>query len=308
MNNLYYNLNPFMNSIKERLAAAYEAKSNDIKTFIWKGPKEELNGQKFQDEIKLIDATDEQLIDFYNHCMSMLYNEDPVNPGRYTLIKMLQDDRDRCNTELYLRYLENVYLPSDDRARYQRFMYLQDMKKFLGQNSEGLPQNQWSSTPITTIIDNVPDEFRNLNIAMVLEGLGDKLSRPHRKPLTLNFLVKMGLWFTPQEMKALTERTEDGRYRDRLDVVKERLDLKKITKLRVDPRGLSYAEFRAMLNLKNKKFSELTTEQLLVLRNKVLFRLEDEASFHADMWLEKIRELRLVAESRGWSFDNDSEQ
>lgn len=294
-----------MNSIKERLAAAYEAKSNDIKTFIWKGPKEELNGQKFQDEIKLIDATDEQLTDFYNHCMSMLYNEDISNPGRYTLIKILQEDRDKCNTELYLRYLDNVYLPSEDRARYQRFMYLQDMKKFLGQNTEGLPQNTWMTTPITTIVDGIPDEFKNISIQMVLDGLKDQLGRVYRKPLTLNFLVKMGLWFTPQEMKDLTERDDAGHYRDRLDVVKERLDLKKITKLRVDPKGLSYAEFRAMLNLKNKKFSELTTEQLLVLRNKVLFRLEDEASFHADMWIEKIRQLKLVAESRGWSFDND---
>lgn len=292
-----------MSILKDRLTAAYEAKSNDVNTFIWKGPKEELNGQKFQDEIRLVDATDMQLVDFYNHCQSMLYNQDPNNPGRYTLIDIIQQDRMKCNTELYLRWLENTYQPSDDRARYLRFKYLEDMKAFLGRNIEGIPQNTWGDTSIATINPNVPDEFNNLSIQMVIDGLMDELGKQFRKPLTLNFLVKMGLWFTPSEMKDLSEKDESGHYRDRLEVVKERLDLKKTTKLRVDPRGLSYAEFRAMLNLKNKKFSELTTEQLVVLRNKVLFRLEEEASFHASMWINKLRELELTAQSRGWSFN-----
>ena len=42
----------------------------------------------------------------------------------------------------------------------------------------------------------------------------------------------------------------------------------------------SINELRAMVNLKPKKYSELTTDQLTVLRNKVLFKLENEVMFH----------------------------
>lgn len=297
-----------MNILKERLTAATEAKTNDIKTFVWKGPKEELNGQKFQDEIRLIDASDMQLCEFYKHCESMLYNQDPLNPGRITLIQMLQDDREKCNAELYLRWIENSYLHSDDRARYQRFQFLQDIKKYLGRNSATIPQSMWNDTPISAIIENVPDEFANLSINMVINGCMDYLGVIHKKPLTLNFLVKLGLWFTSDEMKNLSERDEkSGKYRSRLDVIKERLNLKNNVNLHVDPTGLSYGEFRAMVGIRSKKFSELTTDQLVVLRSKVLFRLEEECSKHADAWIERMRQLELTANSRGWSFNESAE-
>ena len=54
-----------------------------------------------------------------------------------------------------------------------------------------------------------------------------------------------------------------------------------------------------MVNLKPKKYSELTTDQLTVLRNKVLFKLENEVMFHIEQWEERMRQLKLVAESKG---------
>ena len=54
-----------------------------------------------------------------------------------------------------------------------------------------------------------------------------------------------------------------------------------------------------MVNLKPKKYSELTTDQLTVLRNKVLFKLENEVMFHIEQWEERMRQLRMVAESKG---------
>ena len=54
-----------------------------------------------------------------------------------------------------------------------------------------------------------------------------------------------------------------------------------------------------MLNLRAKKYSELTTDQLVTLRNKVLFRLEQEVNYHITSWEERIRQIKMVAESKG---------
>lgn len=294
-----------MTSLRDKYAAALEAKSNDINSFVWKGPKEEIGGQKIQREIRLVDASNEQLVEFFKHCMSMLYSKDPVNPGRFTLIEMIQEDREKCNTELYLRFLENNYLSDPSRARYLRFQYLQDMRKWLSRNTGEIPPSKYYDTPIGNIIDNVPEEFNRLSIGMVMDGCLDKLDRVHKKPITLNFILNLGVWFEPSEMKDLTERDADsGKIRDRLEVAKERLGLRNGVKLKIDPKGLNYAELRQMLKLKNSRFSDLTTDQLVVLRNKVLFRLEDEAATHAELWLEQIRRLTLVADSRGISLTN----
>ena len=74
--------------IKEKLEEAMSIKDNDVNSFVWKFAKNK--STNVQEEIALVDATDEQLQTFYNHCMSMLYSEDKVNPGRYVLLEMLK--------------------------------------------------------------------------------------------------------------------------------------------------------------------------------------------------------------------------
>jgi AAA+ superfamily predicted ATPase len=54
-----------------------------------------------------------------------------------------------------------------------------------------------------------------------------------------------------------------------------------------------------MVKLKSKKYSELTTDQLTLLRNKILFRLEDEVEFHISQWEERIEQIKKVAQVRG---------
>ena len=79
-----------MTIIRERLEEAIASKKADIKSFVWKGEKKEVNGVLTQEEVRLIDADENQLKKFYNHCMSMLYNEDKQNPGRYLLLNIIQ--------------------------------------------------------------------------------------------------------------------------------------------------------------------------------------------------------------------------
>ena len=115
-----------MTVMKDKLIKAVADKKNDINLFVWKFPKK---ADKTQEEIKLVEATPEQLISFYKHCQSMLYSDDKVNPGRYTLLNLINEQRRKCNVELYLRQLEDGSLCRDGQP-YPRYLYFQDIEQF----------------------------------------------------------------------------------------------------------------------------------------------------------------------------------
>lgn len=287
-----------------------EAQNDSVESYVWKGPKEIVDGEKVQEEIRLMDATEAQLNRFYKHCKSMLYSEDKNNPGRFPLLQIIKAQREKCNAELFLRFLENSYTPdgyeNKNRSKISRFTYLQSIRECLANNKEALPNSMWKTTPIIVITSGVPEEFETLSIDTVLSACLDALGVFDRKHITLNFLAKFGVWFTQQEMKDLTEYTKDGEIRNRIDVIKERLNIKPSIKLHIDSKSpLNYTELRSMLNLRTKKYSDLTTDQLLVLRNKILFKLEDEVMFHISQWEDRIRMLLKVARAKGIILDEN---
>lgn len=312
-----------MTVIGEKLSKALKEKEEDINNFIWKGPRKIVNGERMQTVIKLVDATPEQLKQFYNHCDSMLNNEDRYNPGRLVLLNIIKEQRNKCNAELFLRYLEDGNPERNGRPRYPRFNYLQDVRNFLDTNKEHFPRECYKTTPISAITDGIPEEFAELSIDIVLDACLDSLGEFSRKHMTLNFICKLGIWFTSKEMKDLTEKDKDGNERDKIDVVIERLGLKnvynpkvlnddsfkakhkgeRLTVLRINPKGLSYSEFRAMTSLRSKKYSDMTTEQLTVLRDKVLFKLEDEVKFHVNSWMTRMHQIEEVANEKGYNLD-----
>lgn len=285
-------------TVKEKLEEALAAKDNNIKSFIWKGAKEEFGGEKVQSEYRLVDCTEEQLRSFYQHCKSMLYNTDKAHPGRYVLLDIIKEQRDKCNTELYLRYLEKE---TEDRKRYPRFLYRNDLSKVIEANKEQLTKDKLKEYPISTLTNGIPLEFASIPIELVLDGCLDALGKFNKQHITLTFILKQGLWFTPQEMKDLTEKDENGNIRDRLEVVRERLNLKSTAKLYVNSRGLTYGQLRAMINLKSKKYFDLTTEQLTTLRDKVLFLLEEEVKYHIEQWETRMEQIEKVAEYHGYT-------
>lgn len=287
-----------MATLEDKLKEALDAKNNDITTYVWKGAKEVVNGEKVQSEVRLVDATPEQLNKFYKHCNSMLYSSDRVNPGRYTLLDIIEEQRVNCNVELFLRYLEKGDL-DNNIVPYPRFSYLQTLRTFLNINKEALPKESLSTAPISIAVSDLPKEFSDISISKIIDGCLDTLGRFDKKHITLSFITKLGVWFTPAEMRDLTERLEDGKVRNRLEVIKERLGIKPSIGLKINPKGLNYNELRAMITLKSKKYSELTTDQLLTLRNKVLFRLQADAEFHASQWEERKAQIEKVAASKG---------
>mgnify|MGYP000843726523 FL=1 len=287
-----------MGILGEKLTKAINDRDNNVENFIWKGPKKEVNGTIIQEEIKLLDATKEQLQYAYDRCMTMLYNTDKITPGRVVLLDIIKDQRRKCNAELYLRWLENKYQTNIPNVRnpYPRFLYNTDIREVLDNNKEIISKEAYDTTPITALTDGIPMEFRDITIKDVLLGTVGALGLFDRSHISLSFITKMGVWFTDKEMNELLERDEEGKVINRIDVVKSRFNLRKDIKLFPNESGLSYNELRAMLNLKTKKYSELTSDQLLTLRDKVLFRFEDKVRYQISQWEDIIKKIEYVAE------------
>lgn len=289
------------NVLGEKLQTALREKDNNIESFVWKGPRE---GNRNQTVIKMVDATPEQLKEWYNHCQSMLYSNDLKNPGRYVLREIVDEQRKNCNTELCLRWLENKYLTDipEPRSVYPRHLFLQDLMDIL-RNSENITKEDYAKIPINAVKNGIiiPTEFRDVTIDKIISGCLCTLGLFSREHISLRFITKLGVWFTDKEMNELTEHNDDGTIKNRIDVIKERHNLKPVINLKPNSKGLKYSELRAMLNLKTKQYNDLTTDQLLTLRNKVLFRFQEEIDYHIKQWEKIIHQLELVANSKGFS-------
>lgn len=288
-----------MNTLKEKLTEAINARNNDVKSFVWKLARK---ADGTQEEIRLVDATQAQLQQFLNHCNSMLYSTDKLNPGRYVLLDIIKEQREKCNVELYLRRLKEGALTGGES--YPRHLYCQDVLSCISQNKALFPQAKLKELSISLITGGLPREFERLSIASVIDGCLDQLGIMDNKHITFSFILNLGVYLTPEEMKEFNEKDKDGNTRSKLEVIKERLNIKPSVRLTVKPTGLNYTELRAMLNLRPKKYSDLTTDQLVTLRNKVLFRLEQEVNFHIEQWEERIRQIQLTAQSRGITLES----
>ena len=62
-----------------------------------------------------------------------------------------------------------------------------------------------------------------------------------------------------------------------------------------------------MYKLKKDKYSNLTSDQLRLLSNKILYRFQDQCETQAKQWQDKIKELLLVAEKKGWDITRNIE-
>lgn len=282
-----------MTVLGDKLQAALSEKANDITTYVWKGPK--VNGE--QQEIKLVDATFEQLQKWYNHCQQMLYNDDVKNPGRVTLLGIVQDQIQRCRAELLIRWLMAEKQYSNTRC-------LEDLRKLISNNKEILTQEVIKTYPISNLMDGLPIDYQRVPVKLVMDACLDLLGTMDNQHITLNFIIKMGLWFTTREMQKDLYRKdpETGKARNRLDVVKEelRINLRPNQYLRVCDTGLSFAEFKAIYTMQRDKFSNLTSEQLKLLSNKILYRFQIQCEEQAKQWQTKSEEICKVASEKGW--------
>lgn len=291
-----------MTVLGDMLAEKLAEKANDINNFMWKGPK--VNG--VQEEIRLMDASYDQLRGYYNHCMQMLHNNDSKNPGRLTLLNIVNGQIQRCRAELLIRWLRS-------EKQYTTTKCLEDLRAIIANNKETVGSETIKNIPIGSVMNGLPLDFEHVPISYVLDACLDSLGQFDNSHLTLNFIVKMGLWFTQQEMQNPVEK--GGLYRkdpttgkavNRLEVVSKELRLNPSIVLRIKDTGLTYSEFRSMCRLKRDKYANLTSDQLRLLSNKVLYRFQDQCEAQAKQWSNKMEEILKVAQAKGWDVTRDA--
>lgn len=285
--------------LKEKLTEAINAKDNDLKSFVWKFPREENGTQK---EMRLVDATEEQLRGFYKHAMSMLHNTSTKNPGRYIVRKITRDQMDRCNVELFLRYYRRGDFTGGTAV--PQYIISRNIQDKINENKDKFPESKLKETPISELLPKIPSEYSNLSIDLVRACGLDQLGALNTSHISYKFITSLGVYITNEEVKELIEQNERGRYLNKENLIKETLGIKPDYNLRINPRGLSFSELRSMIKLKAtplKKYSSLTTEQLLTLRNKILFRFEQKINHQIEQWEENIRQIKKVAESKGFT-------
>jgi hypothetical protein len=266
--------------------------SKDLDSFIWKGHKVLNEQDKYvQSETRLIDMNEAELLKCYDHCKTMLFNKDNQNPGRYAVLELIADQKDRCGTELFLRYIEQ-------EKEISRFNLVGLINTFLTANKETLKNTK----PVVGIVfDNVPNEFEKIPLNLVIDGCLDRLRAFDKKHITRTFILKQGIWLTPTESKELGEECGSNDIYNKLDLIKTRLNIKDTEKLYLNSRGLNYTQLRAMLTIKpNKKYRDLTTNQLEILRNRILFSLEEIVKDHIVSWETRMEEIELVAEHKSF--------
>ena len=283
-----------MTVLGDKLQEALSERANDITTYVWKGPK--VNG--VQQEVRLVDATFEQLQKWYNHCQQMLYNKDTKNPGRVTLLGIVTDQIQRCRAELLVRWLRAEKQYSNTRC-------FEDLQKIISNNKELLTPEAIKTYAINNLMDGLPIDYQQVPVKLVMDACVDLLGKFDNSHLTLNFIIKMGLWFTPREMQKDLYRKdpETGKARNRLEVVQEelRISLRPNQFLRISDTGLSYTEFKSIYMMQPRdKYSSLTSDQLKLLSNKVLYRFQMQCEEQAKQWLTKSEEICKVAEEKGW--------
>ena len=274
--------------MEEKLKEAIDKKQSDINSFVWKGEKElDASGRYKQPEIKMINLSQEDLQKYYDHCKKMLFNQDPSKPGRYLVLERIPEQRDRCGAELFLRYLEQ-------NKGMSRFSLLGSINEFQKNNREIL--KTWKPT-IEDVFANIPEEFGKIPLYLVIDGCLDRLGTFNKKAITRNFVLKQGIWLTPTESKELME---EGSGKQRLEIIRERLNIQDVERLSINSKGLNFTQMRAMLNIKqDRKYMDLTTTQLETLRYIILFNLEENVKEHIAFWERKMEELEIIANYRG---------
>ena len=284
-----------MNTVMgDALQKALESKKKDFSNFIWKGEKKKVGDRCVQQVEKIVDMTPERLRECWNHCEKMLKNDNPKHLGRYNVLEQVVSEISKCNTELLIRYFENTYQKRDNIPGTKRFSLMISLRKLMDNNRE---IKDWSVVPISQISENLPDEFKDVNIAEVIEGCTKTLGVFNKQHLTMTFITKMGLWFSKAEENEIRASSNA----ERLKIAKEKLHLpsKVGAGLKINEKGLTYHEMRAMLTLpKKQQYYDMTTEQLVTLRNKVLLRLSREVDGHIFSWERLQKQIEIVAKSK----------
>ena len=263
----------------DALKNAMANKTNDLNQYVWKG--------KDGKEIRLLDMSPDELQKVYNHTTDMLYNTNKYTPGKLQVKKNIRTLISHCNAELLKRYIIHECNVDILKSPIEIIQFIRDSKK---------ANNLTDTDSVTTLFNHLPKEFEPITLDLLLSSCLDQLDIINRKMISDNFILSQGIWLTDSEKFDLTEYDSNGQIRPWMEVIKERLILPNI-KLRVDPKGFSYSEFRSLIHLSPlPKISSLPTDTLRLLRDKVFILLDADTDYHIAKWEEIKSNIEKVAE------------
>lgn len=263
----------------DALKNAMANKINDLNQYVWKG--------KDGKEIRLLDMSPDELQKVYNHTTDMLYNTNKYTPGKLQVKKNIRTLISHCNAELLKRYIIHECNVDILKSPIEIIQFIRDSKK---------ANNLTDTDSVTTLFNHLPKEFEPITLDLLLSSCLDQLDIINRKMISDNFILSQGIWLTDSEKVDLTEYDSNGQIRPWMEVIKERLILPNI-KLRVDPKGFSYSEFRSLIHLSPlPKISSLPTDTLRLLRDKVFILLDADTDYHITKWEEIKSNIEKVAE------------
>lgn len=263
----------------DALKNAMANKTNDLNQYVWKG--------KDGKEIRLLDMSPDELQKVYNHTTDMLYNTNKYTPGKLQVKKNIRTLISHCNAELLKRYIIHECNVDILKSPIEIIQFIRDSKK---------ANNLTDTDSVTTLFNHLPKEFESITLDLLLSSCLDQLDIINRKMISDNFILSQGIWLTDSEKVDLTEYDSNGQIRPWMEVIKERLILPNI-KLRVDPKGFSYSEFRSLVHLSPlPKISSLPTDTLRLLRDKVFILLDADTDYHIAKWEEIKSNIEKVAE------------
>lgn len=265
-----------------------------INNYIWKRKKQIIDKKTVEQlSEKMIDMSERDLKNAYNHCKNMLYNDDKISPGRYLVAEEVKKQTLLCNAELAVRWFCQIVNESDNPV-YSRFSLINEINDFISVNKENIKVPELK---LRDIYNGVPIDYSNISIDLFLKACKDTLGKFNKSHITQTFIINLGIWFSQDEIKNFEQVEKLNTLEQRVQVVKDRLNLRHDLKIPVKSSGLNYTQFRSMINLKsNKKYTELTTNQLETLRDKVLFLLEENVLYHIKQWETLMAQLEEVAE------------
>lgn len=271
----------------EMLSSAIEKSSSKIENFVWK--------KSDGSTVKLVDMSIDDLTKAYNHADSMLHSENAYHPGKYVVRKNIQNMYANCNAELLLRYI--LYVSNIEQLKTKK-----DIVDVINEyrNVLHIKDNDY----VTVIFDNLPTAFEKVTIEKLVRACLDSLEPFNRRLISNDFIIGRGLWLTEKEKQDLIEYDEHGNKKNRLEVIKERLFLGNVH-LRIDQRGLTYNEFRSLVQLSPRiKFSAIPTATLELLRDKILLMLDNELNYHIQKWTSIQENIKKVLDFKNSENEN----
>lgn len=274
--------------MEQRLKEAFDKKKQEnVNNYVWKYEKVKEGNNFIQKTVKLVDCSIEELKKFYDYCNLMLNNGSKNNPGRYVFMEIVDEQIAKCNTELFLRWLQK-------ENKINKFSFMNVITTFLNNN----PSLDRDELTLDNVIGKCPYEFKDLSLDMVLDGCMDTLGLFSKKHITKSFILRQGVWPSEKEREFLNK----NKIKLNSKYIIEYLGLNPDLKVRINAKGLSLEQMKSMIMLldkKYKKFSEMSTAQLELLRNRILYALKSEIRFHINSWEHRKHQIEEVLNLKG---------